>query len=140
MTAEDAMRKIALLRRISTDNGAVAAEAETAHRLQKALMQRYGIKAQNVPDASPTTAAFRLNWSYWEELLEEFGLRLGRLGNRGSAAVGNSKVYIRLDKNQWWVEERSRVGRQITARDRGIESLRKYLNEHAPRSYSFLKR
>jgi hypothetical protein len=139
MTVEDAMRKIALLRKISTDNGAGAAEAETAHRLQKALMQRYAIKAQNVPETSPTTA-FRLNWSYWEELLEEFGLRLGRLGNRGSAAVGNSRVYIRLDRNQWWVEESFPAGRQTTARDCGIESLRKYLNEHAPRNYSFVRR
>jgi hypothetical protein len=141
MTVEDALRKIALLRRINTDNGSAAAEVETAYRLQKALMQRYAIKAQDIPDGSPTKSVFRLNWSYWQELLEEFGLSLGRLGNRGSAAVGNnSKVYIRLDKNQWWIEERSPRGWQATVRDRGLESLRKYLNEHAPRSYTFLRR
>lgn len=104
-------------------------------------MQRYAIKAQDVPDVAPTKPVFRLNWSYWQEFLEEFGLQLGRLGNRGSASVGNnSKVYIRLDKSQWWVEVRSPGGWQTTVRDQGIESLRKYLNEHAPRSYSFFRR
>jgi len=40
MTVEEALRKIALLRRISSDKGALAAERETAHRLQKVLMER----------------------------------------------------------------------------------------------------
>lgn len=139
MTVEDARRKIALLRRISTDNGAVAAEVENAHRLEKALMERYAISAQDVRDAQPRTV-FRLNWSYWQELLEEFGLSLARFGNRGSAMVGTSRVRIRLEKNEWWVEERSPGGWQTKVRDRGIESLRKYLHVHAPRSYTFSKR
>ncbi len=93
-----------------------------------------------MPDPSPPPA-FRLSWSYWQELLEEFGLRLERLGNRGSAAVGyNSKVYVRLDKSQWWVDERSASGWQTKVRDCSIESLRTYLKEHAPRSYSLLRR
>ena len=86
MTVEDALRKIELLRRINTDTGAAAAEVKTAYRLEKALMERYAIKPQDIPDVSPTKRVFRLNWSYW---LEEFGLSLGRLGNRSSAAVGN---------------------------------------------------
>ncbi len=45
MTVEDAQRKIALLRKISADKGALPAERETAHRLQKLLMERYAIKA-----------------------------------------------------------------------------------------------
>jgi hypothetical protein len=139
MTVEDARRKIALLRRISTDNGALAAEVETANRLQKALMERYAISAQDIRDAQPKTV-FRLSWSYWQELLEEYGLNLARFGNRGSAMVGNSKVCIRLDKNQWFVEERSPGGWQTKVRDRGVDSLRKYLHEHAPRSYTFLRR
>ena len=140
MTVEDALRKIALLRKISTDKGAMAAERETAYRLQKVLMERYAIHAREVPDAPPATA-FRLSWSYWQELLEEFGLHLNRLGNRGSALIGsNSKVYIRLDQSQWWTEERSSDGWKTTARERGLESLRKYLREHAPKNYSFSKR
>ena len=141
MTAEDAVRKIALLRRISIENGSVAAEVETAYRLQKVLMERYAIKPQDIPEAPRAPGVFRLNWSYWQELLEEFGLTLGKLGNRGSAAIGtNSRVVIRLDKNQWWAEQKSPGGWQTTARDWGFETLRKYLHDHAPRSYSFLRR
>ena len=140
MTVEDALRKIELLRRISSDKGALPAERETAYRLQKVLMERHAIKVQDVPEA-PQATAFRLNWSYWQELLEEFGLQLNRLGNRGSAEMGKtSKVYIRLDKSEWWVEERSPSGRQTKVRDQGIESLRAYLKIHAPRNYSFLRR
>jgi hypothetical protein len=138
MTVEDALRKIALLRRINTDNGAVAAEAETAYCLQKALMERYAIKAHDIPEAPPTTVS-RLSWIYWQELLKEFDLSLNNFGGRGSAAVGNRKLYIRLGTNQWWIEERFPGGCQTTFRDRGVESLRKYLREHAPRSYSFLR-
>ena len=88
-----------------------------------------------------SASVFRLNWSYWQDLLEVFGLRFGRWGIRGCAGVGtNSKVYIKLDKCQWWIEEKCPGGWQTTVRDRGIVSLRKYLNEHAPKSYSFFKR
>jgi hypothetical protein len=139
MTLEDALRKIALLRKISTDNGALAAEAENAHRLQKALMERFAINAQDIPVAKPRTI-FRLSWTYWQELLDEFGLSLARLGNRGSTMLGNSRVCIRLDKNQWRVEERSPGGWQTKARDQGVDSLRKYLNDHGRRSYTFLRR
>jgi hypothetical protein len=139
MTVEDALRKIALLRRISADKGALPAERETAHRLEKVLTERYAINAQDVPDAPPAAAS--LNWGYWKAVLEEFGLRLDRLGNRGSAAVGNDcKVFIRLDKGQWWAEGRSSSGWKTTVRDRGVESLRTYLKDHAPKSYSFLRR
>jgi|ERR1039458_8412916 hypothetical protein len=134
MTIEDALRKIALLRRVSADKGALAAKRETAYRLQKVLMERYAIRAQEVPDDS-TTTAFRLNWGYWRELLEEFGLRLTHFGNRGSAEVGNNLiVYIRLGTNQWWTDERLPSGWRTTVRDREIESLREYLKEHAPKA------
>ena len=140
MTVEDARRKITLLRRVSIDKGAEPAERETASRLQKALMERFAITDQEIPDAPPTTI-FRLNWGYWQELVDEFGLRLNRFGNRGSVEVGsNSVVYITLSTTQWRVEERCTGGRQTRVRDRGIDSLRAYLKEHAPRSYSFLRR
>ena len=140
MTVEDALRKIELLRRVSADKGAVPAEREAAYRLQKVLMERYAIKAKDGPDAAPANAS-RLSWSYWQELLDEFDLRLDRLGNRGSVTVGSIlKVFIRLDKSDWWVDQKSPSGWKTTVRDRGIESLRTYLKEHAPKSYSFLKR
>jgi hypothetical protein len=75
------------------------------------------------------------------KLLGEFGLGLSRLGNRGCAVFGsNSKVYIRLDKSQWRIDERSPAGWKATVRDQGLESLRTYLKEHAPKSYSFFRR
>lgn len=141
MTIEDALRKIEVLRRISADKGALAAEREAAYRLQKTLMARYAIQESNVPEAATRTAASpRLSWSYWEELFYEFDLRLNHFGSRGSAHVGTSIAYIKLDTNQWWIEERSPNGWKITVRDRGIESMRSYLKAHAPRSYSFLRR
>jgi len=142
MKAEDARRKIALLRRVNTENGAGPAEAETARRLLKVLMDRYEIKPREVRAAAAPKTTARLTWIYWQELMNEFGLRLDQFGNRGSAAVGNnSKVYIRLDENRWWVEENRPGGRQqTTARNLGVESLRKYLKEHAPRGYSFFAR
>ena len=137
MTVEDALRKIALLRRVSEDKGALAAERETAHRLQKVLMERYEIKPQEVPEG-PARTPFRLNWDYWRELLDEFDLRLTHFGGRGSAEVGkNMIVYIRLALNQWWIEERSPTGWKSTIRDKGMDSLRAYLKEHAPKTYSF---
>jgi hypothetical protein len=140
MRTEDALRKIVLLRRMSTDNGVTGAEAETAAHLQKVLMERYAISSRNVSAASRPNVS-SLTWVYWEELLHEFGLRLDHFGHRGSAAVGsNKKVHIRLDKNQWWVEQKSPSGWQTTARNCGVELLRKYLSEHAPRTYSLLKR
>jgi hypothetical protein len=129
-----------LLRNVSVDKGAEPAERETASRLQKALMERFAITDQQIPDDPPTTI-FRLNWGYWQELVDEFGLRLNRFGNRGSVEVGsNTVVYISLNNSQWRVEERCVGGRQTKVRDCGIDSLRAYLKEHAPRSYSFLRR
>ena len=140
MTLEDAIRKITLLRRISTDKGALQAERETAHRLQKLLMERYAISAKNIPETPPSTVA-RLNWGYWQELFDEFGLQLKHFGGRGSAEVGNDKIaYIRLEANRWWIDEKSGSGWQTKIRDLGIESLRTYLKEHAPKSYSFFRR
>jgi hypothetical protein len=138
MTVEDALRKIALLRRVSADKGALAAERETAHRLQKVLMERYAIKAQEVPEGPPPTAPFRLHWDYWQELLDEFDLKLRHFGGRGSAEVGSNMIaYIRLATNQWWIDEKTPRGWQTTVRDNGLDSLRAYLKEHAPRTYSF---
>ena len=34
----------------------------------------------------------------------------------------------------WWIEEGCLGGWQTTVRDRGVESLRKYLNDHEPRA------
>jgi hypothetical protein len=139
MKTEDARRKVALLRRITADSGAAAAEKETAYRLQKKLMERYAIEAEDVPRASRSTV-LNFTWTYWQELLDSFGLQLNHFGTRGTSMVGKTKLYIALATNQWSVEEKFPTGWRVTARDKGVESLRKYLYDHAPRNYSFLKR
>jgi hypothetical protein len=139
MRAEDALRKIGLLRRVKTENGALAAEAESAARLAKALMERYAIKAEDIPAASQRPA-FRMTWIYWQELLNEFGVQLRHFGHRGNAVLGKDKiVYINLRTGQWWIEERPSDGWHTGARDWGVESLRKYLNENK-RGYSLFSR
>src|SRR5258707_13148784 len=107
MTVEDALRKIALLRKVSPANGAVPAEAEAAYRLQKALIARFAINDTEISDASPRTP-FRLHWNYWQELLDEFSLTLTRFGGRGSAEIGKNLIAnIRLATNQYTIDERS---------------------------------
>ena len=124
---------------MKTENGALAPEADNAARLVKALMERYAIKAEDIPDASQRSA-FRMTWIYWQDLLRQFGLQLRHFGHRGNAAIGDDTiVYINLRTSQWWIEQQSRGGRQTSVRDWGVESLRTYLDQHA-RSYSFFRR
>jgi hypothetical protein len=105
MRAEDALRKIGLLRKVKLENGALEAEAENAARLAKALMERYAITSEDVLDAAPRPA-FRMTWVYWQELLHEFGLQLRHFGHRGNAAIGADRiVYINLRTSQWSVEQ-----------------------------------
>ncbi|HVB79498.1 MAG TPA: DUF2786 domain-containing protein [Candidatus Binataceae bacterium] len=138
MRAEDALRKIGLLRKVKTENGALAPEAENAARLAKALMERYAIRAEDIPASEGP--AFRMTWIYWQQLLGEFGFQLRHFGYRGNVAIGEDKiVYIKLGTSQWWIEQRSGGGWQTNVRDWGVESLRKYLNEHA-RGYSLFRR
>lgn len=138
MTNEDALRKIRLLRQVKTENGASAAEAENAARIVKALMERYTIKARNsAPRRDP---ARQLTWVYWQELFNEFGLRFSHFGDRGSATIGSDiNIYVKLGTGEWWIEKRSGGVSHAGARDNGVESLRKYLKEHAPRGYSLFK-
>ncbi len=139
MKAQEALRKIGLLRKIKTENGALATEADNAARLVKALMDRYAIKADDIP-AITQTPIYRMTWIYWRDLLHQFGLKLRHFGHRGNATIGNDKiVYINLRTSQWWIEQKSNGGRQTSVRDWGVESLRTYLDEHA-RSYSFSRR
>ena len=123
MRTEDALRKIGLLRNVKTENGALEAEVENAARLAKALMERYAIRAEDIPAVSPRRA-FRMTWIYWQELLGEFGFRLRRFGRRGNAAIGNDKiVYIKLGPvvdraavKRRLADPRSRLGCRVAAR------------------------
>jgi hypothetical protein len=135
MTVEDALRKIRLLRRVIPANGAFEAEAETASRLVRTLMERYSI---GIADLSPVaTPPSRMTWVYWEQLLADFGMSLDRFGQRASVRLGNGKlIVIRLAANQWHVQQLSSDGWKIIARDFGVETLRAYLAKNGPRSYS----
>jgi hypothetical protein len=135
MKVEDALRKIRLLRRLVPENGASEFEAETATRLVQALMERYSIGKEDLQSvASPRN---RMTWVYWEHLLAEFGLALDRFGGRACASLGNGAlIVIRLAAGRWHVQHTSPEGWKITVRDYGLESLRAYLFEHGPRSYS----
>jgi hypothetical protein len=137
MRVEDALRKIRLLRRIIPEHGASEFEAETATRLVQSLMERYSIGKEDVqPVATPRS---RMTWIYWEQLLAEFGIVLDRFGGRGSASLGNGAVIvIRLAAGHWHVQQVSPEGWKIAVRDSGLESLRAYLANCGPRSYSLV--
>jgi hypothetical protein len=135
MRFEDALRKIRQLRRFVPENGASEAEAETAARLVRSLMERYSIGREDLrPVASPSS---RMTWVYWEQLLAEFGISLNRFGGRGSASLGtDALILIRLTANQWHLKQSSPNGWEIIVRDFGVESLRAYLAKYGRRVYS----
>ncbi len=56
---EDALRKIRLLRRVTPDNGASAAETENAAAIMRSLMDRFAVSSE---DARPATGSmFRMS-------------------------------------------------------------------------------
>ena len=138
MRFEDALRKIRHLRRLVPENGASEAEADTAERLVRNLMERYSIGREDLrPVASPSS---RMTWVYWEQLLAEFGISLNRFGGRGSASLGSDAlILIRLTANQWHLQQSSPNGWEILVRDFGVESLRAYLAKYGPRLYSLAR-
>jgi len=137
--AQDALRKIALLRQVSSANGALDAEVDTAERLAKALMDRYAIRPDDVPSGLPA-AGSRMIWVYWQDLLERYGLTLRHFGYRGNAAIGRDRmVYVNLRTSQWRIEQQSARGWTTIMRDWGVESLHRYLDRQM-RGYSLMRR
>src|ERR1700745_1557947 len=138
MRFEDALRKIRHLRRLVPENGASEAEADTAERLVRNLMERYSIAREDLrPVASPPSG---MTWVYWEQLLAEFGISLNRFGRRGSGSLGSDALLlIRLTANQWHLQQSSSSGWEIVIRDFGVESLRAYLAKYGPRLYSLAR-
>ena len=120
------------------ENGASEAEAETAERLVRSLMERYSIGKEDLRSvASPSS---RMTWVYWEQLLAEFGISLNRFGGRASASLGNGAlIVIRLTANQWHLQQSSPTGWEIIVRDFGVESLRAYLAKYGRRVYSLAR-
>lgn len=135
MTFKDALRKVQLLRKIKPENGASDGEVENAAHLAGVLMERFSIPVEDARHVPPPPT--RLTWIYWELLLSEFGVDLSRFGRRGTASLGGGKfVFVRLDTGRWWIRQSSAVGLETIALDAGLESLRAYLAENGPRSYS----
>lgn len=135
MTAQDALRKIRLLRRLNPESGAFETEADNAARLSRLLMERYAVG--KTEETQPSAPRFRLTWVYWEALLDEFGMPLRRFGRRGNAALGRDRIiHIKLDTGQWWAERNAAGGLETEARDWGVESLRAYLVKNVPRAYT----
>ena len=137
MRIEDALRKIRLLRNVVPENGSSEGEAETASRLVHTLMERYSIGREDLRPVA--NASNGMTWVYWEQLLSEFDISLNRFGGRASASLGrDARILIRLAAGQWQIEQTSPTGWKIVVRDFGLESLRAYLVEHGPRSYSMI--
>jgi hypothetical protein len=135
MTIDNALRKIRLLGRITLQNGASKAEAETASKLAQALMERFCIRAEDARLVA--NASSQLTWVYWERLLAEFGIELSRFGRRGNAQLGKGlRAFINLDTGHWCVKKQSSEGWKTIANDWGVESLHAYLKKNGPRSYS----
>jgi hypothetical protein len=136
MKIEDALRKVRLLRRVNRENGASKGEVENATHLAQVLMERYALPPGDVvPEPAP---AFRLTWVYWQQLMDEFGVKLRHFGKRGNASLGDGRlIFIRLDSGQWQVQRTSPSGWETIQRDWGVETLRAYLAKGGPRLYSF---
>ncbi len=138
MTIDNALRKIRLLGRITLQNGAAEAEAETASKLARALMERFCIRAEDA--RSVANASSQLTWVYCERLLEEFGIELSRFGRRGNAQLGRGlRAFINLDTGHWCVKKQSAEGWKTIASDWCVESLLVYLKKNGPRSYSMAR-
>jgi hypothetical protein len=139
MTLEDALRKIKLLSRVTSHNGAFQTEAENAANLAARLMERFAIKTEAVPSTAPSQT-HRLTWVYWIRLLAEFGIDLRYFGKRGSASLADGRlIHIRLDTGQWQVRRGMQPDSEAAARDWGLETLRAYLFACGPRPFTFAR-
>jgi len=144
MNREEALRKIALLREMTLENGASASEADAASRLAQDLMQRYvaePIKKVHTPPTFVKVApvkAQEVSTEPWARLLDEFGLQLKTFNGRCSAALSRTtRLLVRAEDQRWEVQETSATGWKATTRGFGFNALRDYLTKHSARRYTF---
>ena len=140
MKLDDAIRKIRLLREYSVDRGASEAETATATSLAEQLMKRYGIGGEYARAASERPVFHQINWFYWEQLFDSFGLELRRFGKRGSATLGKTTILVKAETAEWQAQRPSGDGWDVVVKDKGLESLRSYLSKNTPRTYTFSRR
>jgi hypothetical protein len=135
MKREDAMRKIRAMRNITPENGATRAEADLAKQFVGRMIQNYNIQLDEPRPSVPQRSSAA--WDYWRSLLEEFRLEPHRAFNRASVMMSpDYRIIINLGTNEWQVQRVS-AGNKTVFKRRGMESLRSYLRENAPRIHSF---
>ncbi|HVN88640.1 MAG TPA: DUF2786 domain-containing protein [Candidatus Binataceae bacterium] len=141
MNRQEALRKIALLRQMTLDNGASASEAAAAAKLAQDLMSRYVGEPKKVePPRSVQVAvkAQEVPTEPWARLLDEFGYQLKTFNGRCSAGLSRtSRLLIRAEDQRWEVQESSLTGWRTTTRGIGFHSLRDFLTRNTARRYTF---
>ena len=136
MNREDVVRRLSALRKLSLDQGAFPAEVECAKGLMRLLQERYGVEDAGLePEPEPQPA---LDWFYWNQVLNEFGIEGRRFLKSASAMLDSTRnLIIRLDSGEWEVHQKTRSGYQMVLRNRNPESLRVFLRRNSPRKYTF---
>ena len=134
MNREDALRKVRALRNLRLASGALPAEVDNAARLSKRIAERFAIDCEE-RQAQPRPTQSSAAWDYcW--LLSEFRIEARRFCNPAalwvptdSSSLGSTRVSGSYN---------GRLSRyQTIFKQRGLESLRLYLQENAPPGYSF---
>jgi hypothetical protein len=134
---KDALRKVRALRNVTLASGALPAEVDNAGRLSKRIAERFAIECEERQE-QPRPTQSSATWDYWRWLLSEFRIEARRFCNRASGAMGTDRlIVIRLDTSEWQIQRQTLAGYQTVVKQRGLESLRHYLQENAPRGYSF---
>jgi len=137
MNREAVLRKVSLLRRVTSERGATPAEFENATRLAKKLADDVALPEDEIIrvtfEPSPNT---RRSWVYWEQAASEFGLGMNHFGLRGNLRVGDALIVIDFDRSQWTVKKPSPMGYREVMRKTGLDSFREFLLQHTPRRYS----
>jgi hypothetical protein len=138
MNRDDALRRIRALRKLTIDEGASPAEAETAARLARQIGERFSIEPGIERfSAEPPSTSSSAAWDYWRWLLSEFHIEARRFCNRAFGKIGTDKqVVINLCTGEWQVQRVFLTGCETIAQKRGLDALRSYLHGNAPRSYS----
>jgi hypothetical protein len=134
MKREDIIRKIRAMRNITPESGATPAEVDLAKQFVGRMIQNYDIQLDEPRPSVPQRSSA---WDYWRSLLGEFRLEPHRAFNRASVMVGTDyRVIINLGTTEWQVQQVS-AGNKTVLKHKGMESLRSYLREKAPRTRSF---
>jgi hypothetical protein len=140
MDAQATLRKLKLLATVREGRGFTSAEVECAQKISQRLSER-------IPQPDNELVVIRRrksarSWGYWQQIAEEFGLRLRRFGSRGTIAIVENKhiVAIRADDASWMAQRLSSGGWETVARGTEPASLRKYMATHVFRGSMFASR